>query len=151
MLGWLLGKAFGVFGHLDVVAMILGQSIDSGFGAMLTFALFAAQAVLLPWMFFVLLNGQVRATCRQPRPKPWPWLEWGTLALVLLIMTGAVRLPWSNRCQTGVYFTNLKPVATATINEQSAELTQGGSLATSVPVASVETWSPTLAPGEKPD
>ncbi len=109
MLGWIFGKAFGAFASLDVVAKILGQPIDSGLGAMLTFLLFCTQVVLLPWMMLVLLNEQTKAACCQPKPRPRPWLEWCTLALMLLIMAGTVRLPWANHWKTGVYFTNLKP------------------------------------------
>jgi len=145
-LGWLFGKAFGAFNTTNLVAKILGQPIASGIGAMLTLAQFVAEAVLLPWMLMVLLKSDVRAACRQPRPRPWPLLEWGTLVLVLLIMTGPVRLPWPNFWQTGVILPSLNlPETTATTNAATfgsmtervrqldagpfiAELPDGGSL-----------------------
>jgi serine/threonine protein kinase len=129
MLGWIFGKAFGAFGNLDAVARVLGQPVESGFGALFMFLFFLGQVVLLPWMLLVLLNRDVRAACLRPGRRPGRLFEWGTLAIVLLIMAGALRLPWPNRWQTGIYFTNPRPP----------------------PNVAGETWSPNQAAGKKPD
>ncbi len=126
MLGWLFGKAFGLFAGLDVVAKILGQPMNSTVGAMLTFLLFAGQVLLLPWMFLMLMRDDVRSAFTHAQNKPRPLVEWGILVLVLLVMFGQVRLPFENRLKTGVYFTNHR------ISE--------------TPTVSTETWSPTLVP-----
>ncbi len=128
MLGWLFGKAFGLFAGLDVVAKILGQPMNSAVGAMLTFLIFAGEVILLPWIFLVLMRDEVRTACLEPSRRPRPLVEWGLVVLVVLIMAGGVRLPLPNRLQTGVYFTNLKPRDAAT----------------------TQTGLPQLAPGEKP-
>ena len=119
MLGWLFGKAFGLFAGLDVVAKILGQPMNSTVGAILTFLIFAGEVILLPWMFLVLMRDEVRAACREPSRRPRPLVEWGLVVMVVLIMAGGVRLPLPNRLQTGIYFTNPKPV------EKTAEATNG--------------------------
>lgn len=131
MLGWLFGKAFGLFVGLDVVARILGQPMNSAVGAMLTFLIFAGQVLLLPWMFLMLMRADVRSAFTHVQNKPRPLVEWGMTVLVLLVMFGQVRVPLENRLKTGVYFTNLR------ISENR--------------IASVGVWSPTLAPGEKLD
>jgi serine/threonine protein kinase len=131
MLGWLFGKAFGLFAGLDVVARILGQPLNSAAGATLTFLLFAGQIILLPWMYLVLMRDDVRSTFAHAQNKPRPFVEWGMTVIVLLIMFSYVRLPFENRLKTGVYFTNHR------ISE--------------TPTVSTEAWSPQPAPGKKVD
>ena len=113
MLGWLFGKAFGLFGGLDVEAQILGQPTNNAVGAILTFILFGVEAMLLPWMFLVLMRDEVRAACAQQRARPWPFVEWGMVVGVMLVMVGGVRLPIANPLKTGVYFTNFKRTTNA--------------------------------------
>jgi serine/threonine protein kinase len=120
MLGWLFGKAFGLFGGLNVVAKILGQPMDSTAGAMLTFLFFVGQAVLLPWMFLVLRRAEVRAACVEPSPRTRAFVEWGLGVCIVLIMAGTVRLPWANRLQTGIYFTDQAINQTPTLMEYAA-------------------------------
>lgn len=108
MLGWLFGKAFGLFAGLDVEARILGQPTNNATGAMLTFVVFGAEVVLLPWMFLVLMRDKVRAVFVQQSARPRPFVEWGLSVLVVLVMAGAIRLPIANPLKTGIYFTNLK-------------------------------------------
>ena len=120
MLGWLFGKAFGLFSGWDVVAKILGQPINSTGGAMLTFVFFVGEVVLLPWMFLILMRADVRSAFAHAQNKPRPLVEWGMTVLVLLIMLcPQVRLPFENRLRTGIYFTNLKPAAITQKNEQN--------------------------------
>lgn len=119
MLGWLFGKAFGLFAGLDVVARILGQPLNSAAGATLTFLVFAGQFILLPWMFLVLIRDDVRSAFAHAQNKPRPFVEWGMTAIVLLIMSSYVRIPLENRLKTGVYFTNLKPAVAVQTNAPS--------------------------------
>jgi serine/threonine protein kinase/preprotein translocase subunit SecD len=119
MLGWLFGKAFGLFAGLDVVAKILGQPMNSAVGAVLTFLLFAGQVLLLPWMLLMLMRDDVRSAFAHAQNKPRPLVEWGILVSVLLVMFGQVRLPFENCLKTGVYFTNLKSAVTVQTNVPS--------------------------------
>jgi predicted Ser/Thr protein kinase len=103
LLGWVFGKAFGLFSHVDVVARVLGQPIGSAAGAAFNFIFFGAQILLLPWMFLILKRADVRAVCLQPSPRPRPFAEYAMVALVTLILFGGVRLPFSNPFRTGLY------------------------------------------------
>src|SRR5262249_38900618 len=105
MIGWLFGKAFGLFGHRDVVMKILGQPMNSGLGALLTFLLFGGQVVLLPWMYLVLMRRGAWTAFAAGGKQSRPWIEWSVVVVILLIMAGALRLPLENRLRTGVYFT----------------------------------------------
>ncbi|HMP82256.1 MAG TPA: hypothetical protein PKA41_06050 [Verrucomicrobiota bacterium] len=112
MLGWIFGRAFGLFQNPDVVVKIFGQPIDSRVGAFFTLAVFLAQLALLPWMYLVLIRDDVKQAFMSLKHKSRPWLEWGLTALVVLIMAGAIRLPLKNRYQTGIILTDLKPAKT---------------------------------------
>jgi serine/threonine protein kinase len=116
MLGWLFGKAFGLFAGLDVVAKVLGQPMNSAMGAVLTFLLFAGQIILLPWMYLILTRDEVRSAFVHAQTKPRPFVEWGLTVMVLLIVFSYVRIPCENRLKTGVYFTNLKSAVTVQTN-----------------------------------
>lgn len=105
-IGWLFGKAFGLFNWLDAVVKIPGHSVDNRIGAALAFLFMSGSLVLTVWMFLVLMRDDVRAEFSRPRHRPRPWLEWGLLFLMVLVMAGVIRLPVPNPLQTGIYFEN---------------------------------------------
>ncbi len=105
-IGWLFGKAFGLFNRFDVVVKILGHPMDNRIGAALAFLFMFGSILLTAWIFLVLMRDEVRAEFSQPGQRPRSWLEWSLLFVVLLVMAGVIRLPIPNPLQTGFYFMN---------------------------------------------
>ncbi len=108
-LGWVFGKAFGVFQHPDHVVKILGEPVNRGMGALLATITFIAQAILLPWMYLGLTSEGMRATFAVAPKKSRAVDEWCLVVLILLVVFFPLRLPFINRWQTGIFLTDQNP------------------------------------------
>jgi hypothetical protein len=124
MCGWVVGKAFGLFPHLNLVAMFLGQPVDSRFGAIALCLLLLVQLTAYPWLYLTLIGHEVKRQFVAPKQRG-PWTEWGlAIVIVLLVVTG-VHVPVNRNWQTGIIFANPPTLPVATETGQPDELTFG--------------------------
>lgn len=105
MCGWIVGKAFGLFTDLNLVAMFLGRPLDNHLGAVLTFLLLIAQLVAYPWLYLTLDRPEVRAQFAAPRERR-SWAEEGLVFVILLLIFTRVHVPVQRNWQTGIIFAN---------------------------------------------
>ncbi len=103
MFGWVVGKAFGLFAHFNLVAMFLGRPVDNRFGAIALFVLLVVQLIAYPWFYLTLVRSDVRAQFAAPR-RGRSWVEWGLLLVIVLLTLTRVQVPVQRNWQTGIIF-----------------------------------------------
>jgi serine/threonine protein kinase len=111
--GWIVGKAFGLFKDLNLVAMFLGRPLDNHLGAVLLFLLLIVQLAAYPWMYLTLNRPEVRAQFATPRPRR-SWAEEGLVFVILLLIFTRAHVPVQRNWQTGIIFANPATRSSAT-------------------------------------
>jgi len=135
--GLVVGKAFGLFAHFNLVALFMGRPVSNLFGAVALFLLLVAQLISYPWFYLTLTRPEAR-TQFAARRRGRPWVEWGLLVVVTLLWLTRVHVPVERNWQTGIIFAS-PPTSPQTTTDESQ------------PQASGPTRSPKFASGEPPE